>query len=99
MGNVSKKCTCPYVWEGQEGDRESELQGRGNSKNHLITSGKLEFISIYIEVTSGYGMYTYVDFTSQIVEHKRVPCPTNKGVTVTLKIDYYYIKNYIKLNN
>jgi hypothetical protein len=44
-------------------------------------------------------MYTFVDFTSQIVGRRGVPCPTNKGVSytnlvcclaVTLKIDYYY---------
>jgi hypothetical protein len=45
-------------------------------------------------------MYTFVDFTSQIVGQRGVPCTTNKGVSytnlvccglaVTLKIDYYY---------
>jgi hypothetical protein len=28
-------------------------------------------------------MYTSVDFTSQIVGRRRVPCPTNKGVSYT----------------
>jgi hypothetical protein len=28
-------------------------------------------------------MYTFVDFTSQIVGWRRVPCPTNKGVSYT----------------
>jgi hypothetical protein len=28
-------------------------------------------------------MYTFVDFTSQIVGRKGVPCPTNKGVSYT----------------
>jgi hypothetical protein len=28
-------------------------------------------------------MYTSVDFTSQIVERRGVPCPTNKGVSYT----------------
>jgi hypothetical protein len=44
-------------------------------------------------------MYTFVDFSSQIIVQKGVPCPTNKGVSytnlvfglvVTLKLDYYY---------
>jgi hypothetical protein len=48
-------------------------------------------------------MYTFVDFTSQIVGRRGVPCPTNKGshtpiwcagLTVTLKIDYYYYYYY-----
>jgi hypothetical protein len=49
-------------------------------------------------------MYTFVDFTSQIVGQRGVPCPTNKGVSytnlvcvawsVTLKIDYYYYYYY-----
>jgi hypothetical protein len=28
-------------------------------------------------------MYTFVDFTSQIVGQRGVPCPTNKGVSYT----------------
>jgi hypothetical protein len=28
-------------------------------------------------------MYTSVDFTSQIVRRRGVPCPTNKGVSYT----------------
>jgi hypothetical protein len=28
-------------------------------------------------------MYTFVDFTSQIVGRRGVPCPTNKGVSYT----------------
>jgi hypothetical protein len=45
-------------------------------------------------------MYTSVDFTSEIVGRRGVPCPTNKGVSyanlvsglfVTLKLDYYII--------
>jgi hypothetical protein len=49
-------------------------------------------------------MYTFVDFTSQIVGRRGVPCPTNKGVSYTnlvcwlgrdlknrLLLLYYYI--------
>jgi hypothetical protein len=28
-------------------------------------------------------MYTFIDFTSQIVGQRGVPCPTNKGVSYT----------------
>jgi hypothetical protein len=28
-------------------------------------------------------MYTFIDFTSQIVGRRGVPCPTNKGVSYT----------------
>jgi hypothetical protein len=31
----------------------------------------------------GKGMYTSVDFTSQIIGQTGVPCPTNKGVAYT----------------
>ena len=51
----------------------------------------------------GQCMYTSIDFSSYIVAHRGVPCPTNKGVSytnlvsrlvVTLKIDYYYYYYY-----
>lgn len=35
-------------------------------------------------------MYTSVDFSSQITAWRWVTCPTNKGVSYILKLDYYY---------
>jgi hypothetical protein len=53
-------------------------------------------------------MYTFVDFTSQIVGQRGVPCPTNKEVSYTNlmcwldrdlknKLLYYYYKKIIRV--
>jgi hypothetical protein len=47
----------------------------------------------------GYGMYTFIDFTSEIAGWRGVPCPTNKGVSYTNLVCWlgYDLKNRLLL--